>query len=147
MIEKKLEELDGSEIYMRNHSMAIRDNGRYLKSNTKVGCCIRSWDGNEYETQDGYLYHDGCNFDMEWGLAIHAEVSAITNMIVNFPPNRVVDACYIYCEREYFTSCGNCRDWLHHFSKQNIDLSVYIDNGKKIMIFKLGELIPHYPRR
>lgn len=142
MIEKKLEELNDSEFLMRDGATEIRQYGRYLKSTTKVGCCIKA--SNHVGEE---IYFSGCNFDMEWGHAIHAEESAITVMVTNSDPSYHVSSCYIYCEREQFTSCGNCRDWLFHFSGQNEKLPVYIDNGKKILIFELGELIPHYPRR
>lgn len=138
MIEIEFEALNDIAQMMKWEAKNIRDKGRYLKSQTSVGCCILSNYGNRYS---------GCNFDMEWGTAIHSEPSAITMMINAGKPDEIIESVYIYCEREFFTCCGSCRDWLHHFSGQNTELRVYIDNGDRILLFKLGELIPHYPRR
>lgn len=109
---------------------------RLTKSTTRVGCCIRTDKGH---------YYSGCNFDGEFGVTIHSEICAISNMVINSQGDKI-SSVYIYCEREHFTPCGACRDQIRYFSERE-DIDVYLHNGKKLFKYKLNELCPHYPRR
>jgi len=112
---------------------------RFLKSTTEVGCAIL--------TDQGDIVW-GCNFDYEWGIAIHAEDTAICNMISACPPTAKIRAVYLYIEdRKNFTSCGSCRDKIRRFAEDPKRCLIYLDDGKEIRVFSLGELLPEYPER
>jgi len=123
---------------MRESAMEARERCRFLKSTTKVGCCIES---------DAKNWYSGCNFDFEWGIAVHAEESAISSMINDGDFNNEEIVCvYIYAEADALTSCGDCRDKLMLYAV-NEDIPVYIDNGETISVFTLKELLPYAPKR
>ena len=124
MIKTKFSSLTHEAKLMREKAQNIRSHCRFLKSTTYVGCCILTEAPN---------YYPGCNFDFEWGKTIHAEESAINNMIVNsLFDNELITDMYIYCEREQFTPCGDCRDKIMRFGVCLEDISIYIDNGEDI---------------
>lgn len=115
------------------------DSCRLLKSQTKVGCCVA--------VKNGTGKYAGCNFDFEFGKAIHAEESAI-NCMIQYGEGDMIDYVYLYCDSvDFFTPCGDCRDKIIRFCKDPKETHVYVDNGKTIWRFTMDELLPYYPRR
>ncbi len=122
---------------MDNESVLIRmawkarENAFSWKSGTKVGCAI--WTKNDKILQ-------GWNIEGLWMTSIHAEVTAITQLM---PLNQKIKMMAIVAETKMFTPCGACLDWIFQFSvKMPV---ILIDNQKEIKRFSLDELMPHYP--
>lgn len=124
---------------LRIQAKYIRSNCRLIKSTTKVGCCILG-------TDDTYYF--GCNIDFEFGKTVHAEETAIINMICSPSTNSKVKikSLYIYAEVDQFTPCGDCRDkiMLHAEDRKT---RIFVDNRKQISCYQIGDLLPNYPRR
>ena len=98
-------------------------------------------------TETGKIYV-GCNVEQRYrNHDVHAEVNAITNMITCGEKKFV--AILIVAERDKFTPCGSCLDWIFQFGGeetlvafQSSPTSV-IERGKNL--FSAKELMPHYP--
>lgn len=73
------------------------------RSGTAVGVAI--------QTADNYDIYAGCNIELEFRLGLHAEVSAIANMLV-CDPGAKVGVILVAAERSRFTPCGSCMDWI-----------------------------------
>ena len=104
---------------------------------TKVGCSVLADSGNIYS---------GCNVEHRYrSHDVHAEINAITNMIA--AGERKIMAVAIAAERERFTPCGACLDWVFQFADPEV-CQVYSQsaNGGTISRYKLGDLMPFYPR-
>ncbi len=122
---------------------AITDKCRLIKSQTKVGCCILSKDDSS-----GIQLFYGCNYDLEWGNTIHAEVAAITDMIIQGEGNESIDLIYIFAKTNgEFTPCGACLDAIRLFSKNPEETLVVTDNGIKTSVYTVNELLPYYPKK
>jgi len=132
------DEIQPNFIRLREAAIEVSNRGRFLKSTTYVGCSLL--------TNKDKIYY-GCNFDFEWGIAIHSEETAICNMISHGGSDELINKVYIYCERDNLTPCGSCRDKLRLYSVKDEDIEIIIDNGKCLCIYKLSELIPFYPKR
>ena len=114
----------------------VRNNA--IARNTKVGCAI--------VTEMGIF--TGCNISHVFNKSIHAEVSALANMI-SFAGESVVRDVVIAAEREKFTPCGDCCDWLMQFSDEltRVHFSNEVDDTYlTVVTFALHDLMPHYPR-
>lgn len=105
------------------------------RSGTKVGCAIY--------TNKGSLVL-GYNIEGLWMTSIHAEVCAISRL----PEKRgqKIKVIAIASQTTHFTPCGACLDWIFQFSDAKT-IIVISDKAKKNTIYKLDELMPHYPRQ
>lgn len=104
---------------------------------TKVGCAILSETGE---------VHTGCNVEHRYrSHDVHAEVNAITSMVTR--GGLKIKALAIAAERERFTPCGACLDWIFQFADPNaaVVLCQARPNGP-ITRYILRDLMPHYPR-
>jgi cytidine deaminase len=143
MIKVTYQEIENNSVFRRLQYIAKdashKGRSRFLKSTTEVGCSIYS---------DAGEFYAGCNYDFDFGKVVHAEECAITNMIINGSfNNELIDTMYIYCDKfEHFSSCGDCRDKMKRFSNDP-EMSVYLDNGKYVVMYRLNELLPFYPER
>lgn len=112
----------------------VRDNA-FIFGDTKVGCAIMS--------EKGAIY-SGCNIEHIFRISIHAEVNAISNMIssgeIKFSHILVV------AEREYFTPCGACMDWIIQHGGNNCIVGFQNSRSGNVQSFFASELMPHYPR-
>lgn len=54
---------------------------------------------------------------------------------------------FIAVERERFTTCGACMDWIMQFAASE-DVLIVSQSliGGEPQVFKASELMPHYPR-
>ncbi len=110
-----------------------RENARVL-GKTKVGAAVLS---NE-------RIFAGCNIEHQFrSHDIHAEISAISAMISS--GSKKLDAILVVSERENFTPCGGCLDWIFEFGGPKCLVGYQTKKEGKIIIFEASELMPHYP--
>lgn len=110
-----------------------RENSRIL-GKTKVGAAVFS--NNEIFA--------GCNIEHQFrSHDIHAEVSAISSMISS--GKKKLDAILVVAERDKFTPCGSCLDWIFEFGGPKCKVGYQTEKDGKITIFDAEELMPHYP--
>ena len=110
-----------------------RKNARIL-GETKVGTAVFS-EGNIF---------GGCNIEHKFrSHDIHAEISAISAMISS--GCKKLDAIIIVAERNKFTPCGGCLDWIFEFGGSKCLVGYQTKKDGKITIFEAKELMPHYP--
>src|SRR4051794_19531422 len=92
--------------HMAQLAWTVRENAHLLAGGkTKVGCVVLSSDGRLFQgvnIQHQFRSHD-----------IHAEVAAIASMVSAGAKKAV--AMVIVAERELFTPCGACLDWIMEF--------------------------------
>ena len=111
-----------------------RENG-FVFGNTKVGAAVLS------HSQKIYV---GCNVEHRFrSHDVHAEVNAITNMIAHGEIEFV--AILIAAEKERFTPCGGCMDWIMQFGGQDCLVAYQQNRTGKITVYKAKELMPYYP--
>jgi len=99
----------------------------YTSRSTRVGCAIEWSNGG---------VSSGANVEGPFATSVHAEIAAILGGIQTHKIRRVA----IASNRERFTPCGACRDWLRYFGSDDtiVDVSGY-------RAFRLGDLHPEYP--
>ena len=108
-------------------------NARIL-GKTKVGSAVLSND----------KIFGGCNIEHQFrSHDIHAEISSISSMIS--AGNKQLDAILVVSDRDNFTPCGGCLDWIFEFGGPKCLVGYQTKNEGKITIFEAQELMPHYP--
>ena len=112
-----------------------RDNA-YVYGGTKVGAVALS-------AEDGIF--GGCNVEHRFrSHDIHAEVNAISTMVAN--GHKKLKAIVIVAEKESFTPCGACMDWIYELGGPDCIVAVQSKRGGELKIFKASELMPYYPK-
>ena len=107
----------------------------FVFGNTKVGACVLSKSGKTYT---------GCNIEQTYrNKDIHAEVSSISNMILN--GEQSFQAIIVVSNREHFTPCGSCLDWIYQFGSGECLVATQSNKNGEIRIYKAKELMPFYP--
>jgi cytidine deaminase len=107
----------------------------YTFGHTKVGAAALSADGEIFI---------GCNVEHRFrSHDVHAEVNAITSMITSGRTGLV--AVMIAAERERFTPCGSCMDWIYQFGGPSCRVGYQSNPRGKITILSAEELMPYYP--
>lgn len=110
-----------------------RQNSRVL-GKTKVGSAVIS----------GKEIFGGCNIEHQFrSHDIHAEVSAISSMISS--GKKKLDAILVVANRDKFTPCGSCLDWIFEFGGPKCLVGYQTKKSGKITMFEAKELMPHYP--
>jgi cytidine deaminase len=109
----------------------------YVIGPTKVGCALLAESGK---------IHTGCNVEHRFRCHdVHAEVNAITSMIT--AGDRVIAALAIAAERDRFTPCGGCMDWIFQFADpEQCGVFCQTSPDSQIVIYRLRDLMPYYPR-
>lgn len=108
----------------------------FIYGNTKVGCCILS------ENPD--VFYTGCNIEhMFRSHDVHAEVNAISNMVAS--GSRIIKAVLVVAERDNFTPCGSCMDWIMQFANDDCVVGFQKTENSEIQVYKASELMPYYP--
>ena len=107
-----------------------------ISRDTKVGASLISNSG---------VIHSGCNIEQQYrNKDIHAEVCAISKMISE--GDNFLIAILVVAERDRFTPCGTCMDWIFQFGGKKCLIGYQnIPNGE-IKIFTAKELMPYYPK-
>ena len=110
-----------------------RENAHVL-GKTKVGAAVLS----------GKEIFGGCNIEHQFrSHDIHSEISAISSMISS--GNKKLDAILVVSDRDKFTPCGGCLDWIFEFGGPKCLVGYQTSKTGKITIFEAQELMPHYP--
>lgn len=113
---------------------AVRERAR-VHGPTRVGCAALASDG---------LIFVGCNMEHRFrSHDIHAEVNAISSLVAGTTSGLI--AILIAAERERFTPCGSCLDWI--FEIGGGDCMVYSEKsmGGDTKSYRASELMPYYP--
>jgi len=114
---------------------AVRQSAR-VYGPTKVGCAALSDTGQIYV---------GCNIEHRFrSHDIHAEVNAISSLVA--AGERQLVAVLIAAEREQFTPCGGCLDWI--FQIGGTDCVVLSENAPGALnhVYRASDLMPLYPK-
>lgn len=107
----------------------------FILGKTKVGSAVLSSQGNIYI---------GCNVEQKYrNHDVHAEVNAITNMVTNGEDQFI--AIIVVAERNNFTPCGSCLDWIFQFGGPNTQIGFQNSRNGEIISYRAEELMPHYP--
>lgn len=114
---------------------AVRQQARILGS-TKVGAAVLDSSGR---------IHVGCNVEHRFrSHDIHAEINAIGTMIAAGQQQLV--AVLVAAERDRFTPCGACLDWIFEFGGGTCAVAVQNREGGPTEALTAAVLMPHYPR-
>lgn len=107
----------------------------YVLGDTRVGAAVMASDGSVFV---------GCNVEHHFrSHDIHAEVNAITSMVA---AGRIqLTAIMIVADRELFTPCGACMDWIFQFGGPSCLVAYQSEKGGKIQKFQARDLMPYYP--
>ena len=112
----------------------VRENAHVIGP-TRVGCAVLTTDGRIYA---------GCNVEHRFrSHDVHAEVNAITSMVA--AGRKDLQAVAIAAERERFTPCGACMDWIIQFASENCTVLAQSQPGGEVQVFTVRELMPYYP--
>jgi cytidine deaminase len=102
---------------------------------TRVGAAVL--------TADGAIFA-GCNVEHRFrSHDVHAEVNAITTMVSN--GHRDIRATLVVAERERFTPCGACMDWIFQFGGPSCIVAYQVAPHAEPIILTAAELMPYYP--
>jgi len=108
----------------------------FVIGNTKVGAAAIC--------SSGALF-SGCNVEHRYRCHdVHAEVNAITSMVAGGYTDLV--GILIAAEREHFTPCGGCMDWIFQFGGPECLVAFQSREGGELNVYTAGDLMPHYPR-
>jgi cytidine deaminase len=117
-----------------DHAWSVRVNAHVIGP-TKVGCAVMTEDGSIFE---------GCNVEHRFrSHDVHAEVNAITTMVSR--GHSSLRAVAIAAERDRFTPCGACMDWIMQFATEGCVVLAQSRPGGPIQRYTAMELMPHYP--
>ncbi len=113
---------------------SVRNNA-HLHGRTHVGCAVLSDDGQIFV---------GCNIEHRFrSHDIHAEVNAISTLVA--AGKRKLRAVLIAAERDRFTPCGSCLDWIFELGGEDcLVLSEQLP-GKPADYHRARDLMPYYP--
>jgi cytidine deaminase len=119
---------------LSKYAWETRENAVY--DHTNVGSALLSINGNIYS---------GCNIEQVYrNKDIHAEVCAISKMISKGEKKFI--AILVVAERERFTPCGTCMDWIFQFGGANCIVGYQTKKDGDIIYHSAEELMPYYPK-
>jgi cytidine deaminase len=111
-----------------------RSNARIF-GNTQVGAGVLSAEGGIFK---------GCNVEHRFrSHDVHAEVNALVSMVAAGHMRAV--AVVIASERENFTPCGACMDWIFELGGADCIIAVQGSEGGRLDHYRADELMPYYP--
>lgn len=84
----------------------------------------------------------GTNMNHQWHYSVHAEVAAISAM-VSAGQRRFVQLALV-CDRQQFTPCGFCLDWMFQYARDD-GVEILVSDGVIATSFTLHQLMPFYP--
>jgi cytidine deaminase len=113
---------------------SARANAR-LHGPTPVGCAALSDDGRVFS---------GCNIEHRFRAHdIHAEVNAISSLVA--AGGHKLRAILIAAERDRFTPCGSCLDWVFEIGGEGCLVVSERTPGKQAHCHRASDLMPYYP--
>jgi cytidine deaminase len=125
--EKEWEELAAAAWAAREHA--------HLVGATRVGAAV---------LDDAGRIHPGCNVEHRFrSHDIHAEVNAIASMVTS--GGHRLRAILVAADREFFTPCGSCLDWIFELGGPDCVVGVQRSPSGRVRTWKASELMPHYP--
>jgi len=114
---------------------AVQQRAR-LVGDTKVGAAVLA---------DNDTIYVGCNVEHKFRAHdVHAEVNALTNMIAAGGTRAI--AVLIVSNRERFTPCGGCLDWIFELGGEDTLVAFEPRPGAKRETYRADQLMPFYPR-
>jgi cytidine deaminase len=119
---------------LSERAWSVRERSR-LVGKTAVGCAV--------ETDTGEVF-EGCNVEHRYrSHDIHAEVNALSSMVAGSGARAV--SVFVAAERDHFTPCGACLDWIFELGGPECVVYVQSHRGEAPKRYKANELMPHYP--
>ena len=120
---------------MSETAWTARGSARILGA-TRVGCAALS--------DDGVIYA-GCNVEHQFrSHDIHAEPNALSSLVA--AGGKACVAVLIVAEREKFTPCGSCMDWIFEIGGPDCQVGFQPRRRETVTWYSAAELMPHYPR-
>ncbi len=108
----------------------------HLYGSTAVGAAVLCSNGAIYS---------GCNVEHRFrSHDIHAEVNAIGSMVAGGEKSLI--AILVVAEREAFTPCGACLDWIFEMGGADCYVGYQRSPEPDTAIFRAADLMPHYPK-
>ena len=102
---------------------------------TKVGASLLSSSGNVFS---------GCNIEHRFrSHDIHAETNAISCMVAS--GDKKIKAILVVAERDRFTPCGACMDWIFQFGDADCLVGYQKEKNGEIVVLTANDLMPYYP--
>jgi cytidine deaminase len=87
----------------------------------------------------------GCNIEHRYrSHDIHAEVNAISSLVVGGGSS--LAALFVAAERERFTPCGSCMDWVFEVGGEATVVLTQRQPDGPVVRHTARELMPYYPR-
>jgi cytidine deaminase len=112
----------------------VREHAR-VRGNTRVGCAAIGSDE---------IIYSGCNIEHRFrSHDIHAEVNAISSLVAGGSSG--MRAILIAAERERFTPCGSCMDWIFEIGGASCEVIAENRIGQVVGRYVAHELMPYYP--
>ena len=112
----------------------VRERAR-VHGPTRVGAVAMAGDGQLFA---------GCNVEHRFrSHDVHAEVNALTSMVAAGAGPAV--ALLIAAERERFTPCGSCLDWIFEVGGPECLVGFQPRPRGSVIWLRADELMPHYP--
>ena len=112
----------------------VRGRARILGT-TRVGCAVLDERGRTSV---------GCNIEHRFrSHDIHAETAAISAMVADGGTRLV--CVFIVAERERFTPCGACLDWIFELGGPECQVMFQGEPTVEVSRFVARDLMPHYP--
>lgn len=119
---------------LSKYAWAARENA-FIYGKTSVGAALLS--------KDSHIF-TGCNVEHRYRVHdVHAEVNAITNMVNS--GYSAFFAILVVAERNRFTPCGSCMDWIIQFAGKDCLVGYQTDKNSDVIIHTAKELMPFYP--
>ena len=119
---------------MAARAWAVRAKARVV-GKTKVGCAVLSAESNIF---------DGCNVEHRYrSHDIHAEVNALGSLISGGDSRAI--AVLVVAEREKFTPCGSCMDWIFEIGGGGCRVGFQSSPRAETVWYLASDLMPHYP--
>lgn len=118
------------------HHMALSARELAIAESTKVGAALMTTNGR---------ICTGCNVEAPWKTGtVHAEVAAIVQMVNMETAVNTIRHIVIVADREHFTPCGSCRDWINKFASVNTLVTV-ANLNEIIETYTVPQLLPFAP--
>jgi cytidine deaminase len=112
----------------------VRDSA-HTHGPTRVGAAVLASDGRIFV---------GCNVEHRFrSHDVHAEVNALSTMVAAGADQAV--AVMIAAERDHFTPCGSCLDWIFELGGSGCLVGFQGLPGEQFQILRSEDLMPHYP--
>jgi cytidine deaminase len=106
-----------------------------VHGNTRVGAAVL--------TEQGAV-HVGCNIEHIFrSHDVHAEVNALSTMAAAGDGPAI--ALVVVAERDRFTPCGSCLDWIFELGGPATLVAFQGMPGARIEVLRADALMPHYP--